>query len=109
MGYSSDGFYQSGKWKKKRLKILRRDGYKCQLSKRYGRNVEATTVHHIYPREDYPQYELCDWNLISVGRDMNNKLHDRESGKLTTVGLELMRRTSIPPTDAGRIENQTTG
>ena len=32
--------YTSTRWKHKRLAILRRDGYKCQRCKRYGRAVE---------------------------------------------------------------------
>lgn len=91
------GFYQSSKWRHKRSKILRRDQYLCQISKRYGKRVEADTVHHIYPREEYPQYALCDWNLISVSMEVNNRLHDRKTGELTALGLELQRRTPIPP------------
>lgn len=79
------------------------------MSKRYGRYREATTVHHIYPLEDYPQYALCNWNLISVSNGVNNQLHDRESGKLTALGLELQRRTKIPPTLAGNQESEVTG
>ena len=91
-----DDFYHSRAWKKKRVCILRRDGYLCQISRRYGRTVAATTVHHIYPLEEYPQYTLCDWNLISVGDAVNNRLHDRKTGKLTALGVELMSRTQIP-------------
>ena len=90
------GFYLSKQWKRKRKLILRRDGYVCQISKRYGKTETATTVHHIYPLEDFPQFALMNWNLISVGDRINNKLHDRQSGKLTKMGLELMRRTRIP-------------
>lgn len=89
-------FYKATEWKHKRAYILRRDGYQCQISKRYGRIVEATTVHHIYPLEDYPQFALCDWNLISVSMEINNRLHDRGTGKLTALGITLMSRTPIP-------------
>ncbi|WP_242970229.1 hypothetical protein [Blautia sp. An249] len=41
--------YYGTKWKKKREKILRLDGYRCQIAKRYGRVEEAAVVHHIYP------------------------------------------------------------
>ena len=27
---------------------------------RYGRIVEATTVHHIWPAEAWPEYAWCD-------------------------------------------------
>lgn len=94
-------FYESTRWKRKRAAILRRDGYKCQLSKRYGKSVEATTVHHIFPLEDYPEYALCDWNLISLSAKQHDTLHDRTTGRLTAKGMELLRRTArargIPP------------
>lgn len=96
MDDSAIKFYHSGRWKQKRAAILRRDKYLCQISKRYGKAVEATTVHHIYPLEEYPEYALCDWNLISVGDTVNNQLHDRATGKLTQMGLNLMHRTRIP-------------
>lgn len=89
--------YKNQRWKAKREKILRRDKYQCQLNKRYGKNVDAKVVHHIYPVEDYPEYQWCDWNLLSVSNDMHNRLHDRITNHLTTFGEELKRRT-IPPT-----------
>lgn len=85
--------YTSGKWKRKREKILRRDNYICQISKRYGKIEPATIVHHIYPAKTYPQYEWCDWNLISVSTSTHNKLENRTTGELTALGKELMRRT----------------
>lgn len=85
--------YTSGKWKRKREKILRQDNYICQISKRYGKTEPATIVHHIYPAKSYPQYEWCDWNLISVSAATHNKLESRTTGELTEMGKELMRRT----------------
>lgn len=88
--------YESIKWKKKRKKILKRDGYKCQESKRFGKDVEATVVHHIYPVEDYPEYAWCDWNLVSLSLTKHNAMHDRKTNELTLLGREWMFRT-IPP------------
>lgn len=85
--------YYGKKWKKKRLHILRMDGYKCQIAKRYGRTEEATVVHHIYPADTYPEYAWCDWNLISVSLASHNKLENRKTGELTELGKQLMRRT----------------
>lgn len=90
----ADPFYKSKRWQRKRAAILRRDGYVCQISKRYGKMVEATTVHHIFPREDFPEYAFEDWNLISVSDKVHNELHDRNTGKLTEKGLDLMRKTA---------------
>lgn len=42
--------YESRRWRVYvRPRILRRDGYRCREARRYGRNVEATVVHHIWP------------------------------------------------------------
>lgn len=90
-------FYESKRWKDKSRIILKRDGYLCQLSKRYGRTVEAEVVHHIYPVEFYPEYAYASWNLISVSRREHNKLHDRVTHELTDYGRQLMNRTRTPP------------
>lgn len=90
-------FYKSTRWKKKRKAILKRDGYLCRLSRRYGKTAQAETVHHIYPLTDYPEYALCDWNLISVSQTMHNKLHNREDNTLTALG-EALKAATIPPT-----------
>ena len=54
-------------------------------------------VHHIYPVDQYPEYGYCLWNLISLSNAEHNKLHDRDTGELTTAGLALMRRTKPSP------------
>lgn len=85
--------YTCTKWKRKRMHILRIDGYIDRIEKRYGRTVEAVVVHHIYPADEYPEYRYCDWNLISVSLATHNKLENRATGELTEEGLKLMRRT----------------
>lgn len=85
--------YGSQKWKKKRQKILRLDGYKDRIAARYGRTIEASVVHHIYPSKTYPEYAWCDWNLISVSQGTHNMLENRATGELTKLGKELMEMT----------------
>lgn len=89
-----DKFYKTTRWKKLRESILRRDGYMCQLTKRYGKLVEANTVHHIFPREYFPEYQWEPWNLISLSAVAHNTLHDRDTDQLTEEGLELLKRTA---------------
>lgn len=89
-----DPFYKSARWLRLREKVLRRDGYMCQVSKRYGKRVQADTVHHIFPRDEYPEYQWMGWNLISLSADVHNQMHDRVTNALTKEGLELMRRTA---------------
>jgi len=89
--------YHTKRWKRKREHILKRDNYLCQESKRYGKRVDADTVHHIYPVEEYPEYAFCDWNLISLTHDKHNAMHDRTTNKLTVLGDALKKRTIPPP------------
>lgn len=90
-----DKFYGTLAWKKKREHILKRDGYKDQLELRAGRTVPAETVHHILPKDRYPQYALCDWNLISVSRETHEKGLHTIYGNLTEAGERLARETAI--------------
>ena len=59
-------FYTSPAWVRKRAAILRRDGYRCQRCKRYGRITQADTVHHIAHLEDRPDLALANDNLVSL-------------------------------------------
>ena len=93
--------YYSKRWHRLRERILKRDNYQCQYNKRYGRLVQANTVHHIYPAELYPQYEWCEWNLISLSKEAHNIMHDRDSHELTNEGrllIDRLKRKGYPPT-----------
>lgn len=68
---------------------------------------EGNIVHHIFPRDQFPEYEFCDWNLITVSLATRNTLHDRNTNALTDEGMRLLIRTArkqgienrIPETD----------
>lgn len=68
----------------------------CQHFKRYGRHVEATRVHHIYPVRDFPELAWCDWNLISLSASAHELMHDRDTGELSQLGEQLKNRTTPP-------------
>ena len=89
--------YTSPRWRRLRERVLRKAGYRCQWAKRYGRREQATTAHHIWPAEDFPEFAWCEWNLIALSQASHNAMHDRSTGKLTEFGEQLRRRT-IPPT-----------
>jgi 5-methylcytosine-specific restriction protein A len=89
--------YKDPRWIRKREAILRRDEYLCRECRRYGRSVQANTVHHIYPAEDYPQWWLESWNLISLCAKCANSMHDRTTGQLTALGRQWQERISPPP------------
>lgn len=89
--------YHTKRWKRLRVAILRRDGYRCKESARYGEAVDATTVHHIWPAEDYPDYAWSSWNLLSLSAKQHEAMHDRITGRLTELGESWRRRISPPP------------
>lgn len=80
-----------------RAAVLRRDKGLCREALRYGKRVEATTAHHVYPAEDFPGWQWCSWNLIAVSQQAHNSFHDRATGKLTAKGLAWQRRVIPPP------------
>ena len=100
--------YKSKRWLALRARVLRRDKGLCREALRYGRRVEATTVHHVYPVEDYPELQWAEWNLISVSQQAHNSFHDRSTGKLTPAGLAWQKRVS-PPRKSKMERTQITG
>lgn len=82
------------RWKNLRAYILRRDRFLDQLALRYGKRIEGKHVHHIFPREFFPEYTYTAWNLITVSQATHNKLHDRSGHKLSEQGWELLKRTA---------------
>lgn len=68
-------FYKSSAWEKKRLKILERDNYECQVCKEEGGFAPATTVHHLKHLEDRLDLALDDDNLVSVCAACHNREH----------------------------------
>lgn len=90
--------YKSKKWQHKRTIILKRDNFMCQWAKMHGKietedpeNGIYLVVHHIFPAEEYPQYAMSDWNLITLSTVAHDEMHDRESGRLTSKGRLLMK------------------
>lgn len=53
-GGREDIFYNSRTWRKKRLRILERDNFECQMCKDEGKVSKADTVHHVKELRDYP-------------------------------------------------------
>ena len=87
-------FYDSGSWKLLRGRIMRRDGYMCQMSKRYGKLKPAKVVHHIFPLEYYPEYSRMQWNLIALSNEWHEKMHERDGHNLSIEGWRLLEKTA---------------
>ena len=90
----TDQFYKTQRWTRLREKILRRDEYRCTECRRYGKAVQGTTVHHIFPREDFPEIRWEPWNLTTLCPECHNAMHDRNTNKLTDRGMALVYRVA---------------
>lgn len=91
-----DDFIWSEQWRRKAHSILRRDGYIDQyILKTTGRMIEANLVHHILPRDEFPQYAMEDWNLISLNKRTHSRIIHTIKGKLTNEGRKLMMETAF--------------
>jgi 5-methylcytosine-specific restriction endonuclease McrA len=88
--------YNGKRWKQKRELILRRDKHLCREHQRYGKRIDATMVHHIYPALEYPEWKFESWNLISLCNDCHEAMHVRLTGELTDKGKALQKRTPSP-------------
>lgn len=85
-------FYKSTRWKTKRTNILKRDDYLCVNCKRYGKSVQATTVHHIQPIGINVELRLSSNNLISLCSKCHDKMHDRSNNELTPLGKYYLEK-----------------
>lgn len=90
-----DEFYHSPKWKSLRDSILREDKYMCTRCKERGQMVQAEHVHHIFPREQFTEYQYCRWNLTSLCFKCHNEMHNRFNGDLSKAGRILMQKTAL--------------
>ena len=90
--YGSDNV----RWRKLRERALRRDGYLCRECRRYGQRVEATTAHHAWPVEDWPELAWNLDNLVSLCDACHERMHERSTRRLTALG-EFWRRKTSPP------------
>lgn len=85
-------FYKSRKWQAKRAYVMRKYKYEDQDAKRYGRCVEATMIHHIYPLQEYPELALETWNLLPLSQASHNRMHDRLTDEITSHGKVWQRK-----------------
>lgn len=51
----------------------------CQHCKRYGKAVQATTVHHIQHVDEHPEMAFVDKNLVSLCEGCHNKQHPEKA------------------------------
>jgi 5-methylcytosine-specific restriction endonuclease McrA len=62
--------YESPKWQKKRLEIMKRDDFTCQLC---GATDKQLDVHHIYYEKDKMIWELDNECYVTLCKDPCHK------------------------------------
>ena len=90
----ADPFYKLPRWLRLRRAALGRDGWQCCECRRFGKRTQAATVHHIFPRGEYPEYQWDGWNLASLCDACHDAMHDRTTNALTEKGVDLLKRTA---------------
>lgn len=64
-------------FKKLRRKVVKRDGYKCQMPN-CGKNENSLQVHHIVRYADNYMLRNNERNLITLCKDCHKKIKDKE-------------------------------
>lgn len=92
-GKKVDPFYLSRAWKRIRVHVLLRDNAQCQVCRKRW----ANTVHHIKPRQDYPELALEESNLEAICAFCHNREHPEKGrgqpGEApgTPAGIRIIR------------------
>ena len=66
------------KWQRKRLEILQRDGFRCQMC---GREDKPLHVHHLHYLEGHKIWDYHNSDLITLCEDCHRREHDIGSGR----------------------------
>lgn len=74
---------QDPRWQKKRLEIMQRDNFTCQMCGNGLTSGVPLNVHHYVYHKGYLPWEYPDKDLITLCRDCHHKLHE-EKLKTTT-------------------------
>ncbi len=93
-GKESD-FYHTPRWERLKRSVLAENKYMCQECKKKGIFMSAEHVHHIFPREQYPEYAFERWNLIPLCRKCHNEMHNRYTNELSKRGEFLRKETAL--------------
>ena len=82
-----DPYYKSPKHRAWRARVLQRAHGLCEECRRYGRTdkdglpVQATTAHHIKPRDQYPELQCDPSNGQALCMACHNARHPEKGGR----------------------------
>lgn len=78
---ASDAFLRTKRWRKFARSVMRRDGYECRKCARFGRHTgDNLIVHHVKPRDEYPELVFSPENCVTLCRRCHNAEHPEKGG-----------------------------
>lgn len=49
--------------------------HRCELSREYlGNEIMTIFFHHLLPKEQYPEYRHCKWNIIQITPQIHHQI-----------------------------------
>ena len=69
------------RWQKRRLEIMQRDNFTCQMCGNGLTSGVPLNVHHYVYHKGYLPWEYPDKDLITLCRDCHHKLHEEKPNK----------------------------
>lgn len=84
MNYKTD--LKSGKWQKKRLEIMERDGFKCRAC--HGKN--DLTVHHLYYQPGLKPWEYDNEAMVTICNECHKQIHFEVSKLAGIIAFKLI-------------------
>lgn len=83
---------KSPKWQKRRLEILQKDGFRCQIC---GDDEHTLNVHHLVYHKNRNIWEYEDWELITLCEDCHEHQHIMEENLEEKIWSLKSRGVSI--------------
>jgi 5-methylcytosine-specific restriction endonuclease McrA len=77
---TGDPFYWSSAWRELRLRVLKRDGYRCTVCDSPLVGPGQARIDHIKPRSTYPRLAMEIGNLRSLCIDCDAQSHREKGG-----------------------------
>jgi 5-methylcytosine-specific restriction endonuclease McrA len=77
------------KWQRKRLEIMKRDGFKCRVC---GSEEEQLQIHHLYYLPKTKPWEYDDEAMVTVCHEHHRQLTEDLSKLSGIIAFKILRK-----------------